>query len=169
MLGQRVRRRFGNVGCSRNGYYLFGGITPFGDRETRRVPIIPNPHLDIAISKPRNTKTDILIDSLHHVYVQPLSASTAARVYIPPNFPATMLLGRTDAVIVSLARTPIGKFGGTMSAVSGPRLGAIAVREAVARSGLSSTRAGVGCDPRAKRCIVAGTTYSRYVLLYRPC
>lgn len=36
---------------------------------------------------------------------------------------------------MGLARTPIGKFGGAMSAVSGPRLGAIAVREAVARSG----------------------------------
>ncbi|CAN0468906.1 unnamed protein product, partial [Laminaria digitata] len=40
-----------------------------------------------------------------------------------------------DAVIVSLARTPVGKFGGSMSAVSGPNLAAIAVREAVARAG----------------------------------
>lgn len=38
-------------------------------------------------------------------------------------------------MIVSLARTPIGKFGGAMSAVSGPRLSAIAVKEAVDRAG----------------------------------
>lgn len=36
---------------------------------------------------------------------------------------------------MSLARTPVGKFGGSMSAVSGPNLAAIAVREAVARAG----------------------------------
>lgn len=40
-----------------------------------------------------------------------------------------------DVVIVSVARTPIGKFCGPMTAVSGPNLSAIAVREAVARAG----------------------------------
>ncbi len=39
-----------------------------------------------------------------------------------------------DAVIVSMARTVIGKFGGPMSALSGPKLGAIAIREALARA-----------------------------------
>lgn len=38
-----------------------------------------------------------------------------------------------DAVIVSTARTPVGKFSGPMSALSGPQVGAIAIREAVAR------------------------------------
>lgn len=38
-----------------------------------------------------------------------------------------------DAVIVSTARTAVGKFNGPMSALSGPQLGAIAIREAVAR------------------------------------
>ncbi|CAM9671349.1 unnamed protein product [Discosporangium mesarthrocarpum] len=42
----------------------------------------------------------------------------------------------TDVVIASFARTPIGKFGGEMSALSGPQLGAVTVREAVERAGI---------------------------------
>lgn len=38
-----------------------------------------------------------------------------------------------DAVIASTARTAVGKFSGPMSALSGPQVGAIAIREAVAR------------------------------------
>ncbi len=45
-------------------------------------------------------------------------------------------LNRTP-VIVSAARTPIGKFLGGLSTLSGPELGAIAIREAVRRSGVS--------------------------------
>src|SRR3954465_62207 len=40
-------------------------------------------------------------------------------------------------VIVSAARTPIGKFLGGLSSLSAPELGAIAIREAVRRSGIS--------------------------------
>ncbi len=45
-------------------------------------------------------------------------------------------LSRT-AVIVSAARTPVGKFLGGLSSLSAPELGAIAIREAVKRSGIS--------------------------------
>jgi len=45
-------------------------------------------------------------------------------------------LNRTP-VIVSAARTPIGKFLGGLSTLSGPELGAIAIREAVKRAGIS--------------------------------
>jgi acetyl-CoA C-acetyltransferase len=45
-------------------------------------------------------------------------------------------LSRTP-VIVSAARTPIGKFLGGLSTLSAPELGAIAIREAVKRSGVS--------------------------------
>src|SRR6478672_3357657 len=45
-------------------------------------------------------------------------------------------LNRTP-VIVSAARTPIGKFLGGLSSLSAPELGAIAIREAVRRSGIS--------------------------------
>ncbi|CAM9683446.1 unnamed protein product [Pylaiella littoralis] len=74
----------------------------------------------------------------------------------------------TDAVIVSLARTPIGKFGGTMSALSAPKLGAIAIREAVSRApGLKQesveevfmgnvVSAGAGQAPARQAAIYAG-------------
>jgi acetyl-CoA C-acetyltransferase len=41
-------------------------------------------------------------------------------------------------VIVGAARTPIGKFLGGLSSLSAPELGAIAIREAVRRSGVST-------------------------------
>jgi acetyl-CoA C-acetyltransferase len=43
---------------------------------------------------------------------------------------------RRDAVIVSAARTPTGKFLGSLKDFTAPQLGAIAVREAVRRAGL---------------------------------
>ncbi len=42
-----------------------------------------------------------------------------------------------DAVIVSACRTPIGSFRGALSSLPAPKLGAVVVREAVARAGLS--------------------------------
>jgi acetyl-CoA C-acetyltransferase len=42
----------------------------------------------------------------------------------------------TDAVILSGARTPIGKFNGALAAVEAPQLGAAAVRAAVERAGV---------------------------------
>ena len=41
------------------------------------------------------------------------------------------------AVIVGAARTPVGKFMGGLSAVAATTLGAVAVREAVRRSGVN--------------------------------
>jgi acetyl-CoA C-acetyltransferase len=40
----------------------------------------------------------------------------------------------TSVVIVSAARTPIGSFGGVLSPLAAPKLGAIAIREALARA-----------------------------------
>jgi acetyl-CoA acetyltransferase len=45
----------------------------------------------------------------------------------------------TDIVIVSAARTAVGKFGGTIAKTSAVELGAIAIREAIA--GPSTTQA----------------------------
>ncbi len=42
-----------------------------------------------------------------------------------------------EAVILSAARTPIGKFQGALSSVPAPKLGAIAVQEAVKRAGIN--------------------------------
>lgn len=44
---------------------------------------------------------------------------------------------RTTPVIVSAVRTPIGRFLGALSALQAPELGAIALREAVARAGVN--------------------------------
>ena len=41
-----------------------------------------------------------------------------------------------EAVIVSATRTPVGKFGGGLKDLSAPKIGAIAVREAVRRAKL---------------------------------
>ncbi len=45
-----------------------------------------------------------------------------------------------DAVIVSAVRTPTGKFLGALKALTAPELGAIVVREAVARAGVPAAR-----------------------------
>jgi len=45
-----------------------------------------------------------------------------------------------EVVIVSAARTPVGSFLGTLSALPAPRLGAVAVRAALERAGLDPSR-----------------------------
>ena len=47
-----------------------------------------------------------------------------------------------DIVIVSAARTAVGKFGGSLAKVSAPELGSIAIREAIARAGLQKDQIG---------------------------
>ena len=42
-----------------------------------------------------------------------------------------------EVVIVSAARTPIGKFGGTLKDVPTRQLGAIAIEEALKRAGVA--------------------------------
>ncbi|HZG42387.1 MAG TPA: beta-ketoacyl synthase N-terminal-like domain-containing protein, partial [Longimicrobium sp.] len=74
---------------------------------------------------------------------------------------------RTTPVIVSAVRTPIGKFLGALSSISAPELGAIALREAVARSGIDAqdiaevimgnvVQGGVGQAPARQAAIRAG-------------
>ena len=41
-----------------------------------------------------------------------------------------------DAVIISAARTPTGKFQGALKGFTAPELGAIAIKEAVKRAGV---------------------------------
>jgi len=41
-----------------------------------------------------------------------------------------------DAVIVSAVRTPIGRFMGSLAAIPAPKLGAIVIKEAIARAGV---------------------------------
>jgi acetyl-CoA C-acetyltransferase len=71
-----------------------------------------------------------------------------------------------EAVILSAARVPTGKFLGSLKAFSAPQLGAIVVREAVARAGVAPARvdevilgnvvsAGVGQAP-ARQALIHG-------------
>ena len=47
-----------------------------------------------------------------------------------------------DIVIVSAARTAVGKFGGSLAKVSAMELGSIVIREAIARAKLSPDQVG---------------------------
>lgn len=72
-----------------------------------------------------------------------------------------------DVVILSAARTPIGKYGKALAGVKSPELGAIAIKEAVARAGIQPGEieecimgnvltAGVGQNPARQAAIKAG-------------
>lgn len=76
-----------------------------------------------------------------------------------------------DVVICSAVRTPIGKFMGTLSGVSSPELGSIAIRAAVERSGINPDRiddvlmgcvlsANLGQAPARQAAIAAGLQVS---------
>ncbi len=67
-------------------------------------------------------------------------------------------ISNEDLVIAGAVRTPLGKYGGSLAALSAPELGAVAAREAIARAGLRSEQieliimgnarpAGVGPNP----------------------
>jgi acetyl-CoA C-acetyltransferase len=73
----------------------------------------------------------------------------------------------TDVVIVSAARTPIGSFMGALSSVSAPALGAVAIRAAVERAGITADQvdevimgcvlpAGLGQAPARQAALGAG-------------
>src|SRR5262249_38506876 len=73
-----------------------------------------------------------------------------------------------DVVIISGVRTPIGKFQGSLSELSAPKLGAIVVREAVKRAGIKDLNqvnecimghvvsAGLGQNPARRAAIYEG-------------
>ena len=76
-------------------------------------------------------------------------------------------MGSGDVVILSGCRTPIGSFGGAFKDVSAVELGAVAVKEAVRRSGARPDQvdevilgcilqAGVGMNPARQASIRAG-------------
>jgi acetyl-CoA C-acetyltransferase len=83
----------------------------------------------------------------------------------------------SDAVILSAVRTPIGKFLGELSSLPAPRLGAVAVKEAMARAGFAPgqvdevimghvVQAGVGQNPARQAALFAGlpTTIAAYTV-----
>ena len=77
------------------------------------------------------------------------------------------MAGSTDIVIISGVRTAIGKFQGSLSDLSAPQLGAIAVREVVKRAGLDPAlvdecimgnvvSAGLGQNPARQAALFGG-------------
>lgn len=74
----------------------------------------------------------------------------------------------TEAVILSAARTPIGRFQGALSALTAPKLGAVAVKAAVERAGVHNAadfdevlmgnvvQAGIGQAPARQAAVFAG-------------
>ena len=80
-------------------------------------------------------------------------------------------MSKTDVVIASAARTPLGSFQGALSALSAPELGAVAIREAVSRAGIPPDRVeqvfmgcvlsgGIGQAPAQQAMIKAGLPVS---------
>jgi len=74
------------------------------------------------------------------------------------------------AVVLAAARTPFGKFGGALSALSAPELGGVAIRDAIDRSGIEDTeiqhsvfgvvvQAGVGQIPSRQANFYAGLPF----------
>ncbi len=72
-----------------------------------------------------------------------------------------------EAVILSAIRTPVGKFQGSLQSFPAPKLGALAVREAVRRAGLEPEQidecimgcvlqAGLGQNPARQAAIYGG-------------
>src|SRR6266568_48603 len=80
---------------------------------------------------------------------------------------STQMAAIDEVVIISGCRTPVGKFQGSLSDLSATQLGAIAVREAVKRSGVDPARvdecimgnvvsAGLGQSPARQAAIYGG-------------
>ncbi len=79
-----------------------------------------------------------------------------------------MTQNHSEAVILSAVRTPSGRFQGSLSGIAAPKLGAIAIRAAVERSGISDpadidevfmgnvVTAGEGQAPARQAAIFAG-------------
>lgn len=72
-----------------------------------------------------------------------------------------------DVVIISTARTPVGKFQGTLKTFTAPQLGSIAVKEAVSRAGIDPktvdeaimgnvVSAGLGQNPARQAALFGG-------------
>ena len=77
------------------------------------------------------------------------------------------MAGLDEVVIISGCRTAVGKFQGSLADMSAPQLGAVVVREAVKRAGLSSEQvdecimgnvitAGIGQNPARQAAIFGG-------------
>src|SRR5207302_2876474 len=96
----------------------------------------------------------------------PAAISGSARVPAPLH-DTSRLDSMEDAIIVSAVRTPVGTMGGAFVDVPAPRLGAIAVEEAIRRAGIGGAeieevlmgnvlQAGLGQNPARQASLGAG-------------
>ena len=78
-----------------------------------------------------------------------------------------------EVVIVGAARTPIGSFGGALSGISAPNLGATAIKGALQKAGLSADlveevymgnvlQAGIGQAPARQAAMYAGISSKKW-------
>ena len=66
-----------------------------------------------------------------------------------------------EIVIVAASRTAVGKFGGSLAKIAAPDLGAVVIKDLLARTGLSADQIGDGAERDAGRvsarsCGIAG-------------
>jgi acetyl-CoA C-acetyltransferase len=93
-------------------------------------------------------------------------------LYFQDEIKIEIVMNRSDeVVIVAAIRTPVGKFQGGLSSISATQLGALAVREAVRRSGVDATvvdecimgnvlPAGLGQNPARQAALHGGLPHS---------
>jgi len=85
-----------------------------------------------------------------------------------------------EVVIVSATRTPIGSFGGSLSSLSAPQLGSIAIKSAIEKSGLKPDQvqevymgnvlsANLGQAPATQAAIFAGLPYLPATTINKVC
>ena len=86
-------------------------------------------------------------------------------------------MSQNEAVVLSAARTPSGKFQGSLSGFSAPKLGAIVIKAAVERAGINPAdideafmgnvvSAGLGQAPARQAVIHAGLPSSVLSLIH---
>ncbi len=107
-------------------------------------------HMDTMVPPPSIPHGDLFVISHHSIRIHTFSITIMS-----------------SPVILSAARTPVGSFGGTLSSLPAPRLGAVAIKAAVERAGIAPgsvdevimgnvLTAGVGQAPARQAAIFAG-------------
>jgi acetyl-CoA C-acetyltransferase len=97
------------------------------------------------------------------------AASTTTKLNVPPSPPTSHAI--QEVVILGAARTPVGKFNGSLSSISAPQLGITASKAAISRSGVSPSdiqevffgqviTAGVGQSPARQVALGSGCPVS---------
>ncbi len=137
-----------------NRHFASDGVqVVIADRRTGRIadPILVDrkSRLEITPARFHMTPTPAATERVKRKYAAVAAIRKSASTRKRPAPPRRELVTQADPiVIVSAVRTPLGRFQGELSSLAAPALGAIAVREAVARAKLAPERvdeALIGC------------------------